>query len=76
VLGLVRHLADVERGWFRRGLARQDAPLIFCSGADPDGDFDGAVPDPDLVQQAWDAWRAEVTFAAASSTGPPTCGSL
>ncbi len=30
---------------------------------DPDGDFDGAVPDPEVVAEAWDTWRAEVAFA-------------
>ncbi|HUZ38489.1 MAG TPA: hypothetical protein VMV17_19360 [Streptosporangiaceae bacterium] len=33
------------------------------TGTDPDGDFDGAVPDPDVVAQAWEVWRAEATFA-------------
>ena len=27
-----------------------------------DGDFDGAVPDPEVVAEAWDVWRAEVAF--------------
>jgi uncharacterized damage-inducible protein DinB len=63
LLGLVRHMADVERGWFRRILAGQEAPRLFSSKADPDGDFDGAAADPELVAQAWQAWRDEVTFA-------------
>ncbi|MER7690225.1 DinB family protein [Streptomyces sp. NPDC097610] len=63
LLGLVRHLADVERRWFRQVLAGQDAPPRFSSPVEPDGDFDGAVPDPDLVTEAWQAWRAEVAFA-------------
>jgi hypothetical protein len=63
LLGLVRHLADVERGWFRRRMAAQDAPRIFSSEANPDGDFEGAVGDPAVVAEAWDAWRAEVAFA-------------
>ncbi len=63
LLGLVRHLADVERAWFRRVMAGLDAPPIFYSKTDPDGDFDGAVPDADVVAEAWDAWRAEVAFA-------------
>jgi uncharacterized damage-inducible protein DinB len=63
LLGLVRHMADVERGWFRRIMAGQDAPPHFRTKADPDGDFDGAVPDPAVVAQAWDAWRAEAAFA-------------
>ena len=63
LLGLVRHMAEVERGWFRRVMAGQDAPPHFYSDTDPDGDFDGAVPDPEVVAQAWDVWRAEVAFA-------------
>ena len=63
LLGLVRHLADVERGWFRRRLAGLDAPSRYRSEEDPDGAFDGAVPDPAVVAEAWAAWRAEVAFA-------------
>ena len=71
LLGLVRHLADVERGWFRRVMAGQDAPPHFSSRADPDGDFDGAAPDPDLVAEAWDVWRSEVAFADQFVTEAP-----
>jgi uncharacterized damage-inducible protein DinB len=63
LLGVVRHMADVERRWFRQRLAGQDAPPHFYSDADPDGDFDGALPDARLVAQAWAVWRAEVAFA-------------
>jgi uncharacterized damage-inducible protein DinB len=60
LLGLVRHLADVERGWFRRFMAGQDAPPHFRS--DPDGDFNGALADPEVVAEAWRVWRAEAAF--------------
>jgi hypothetical protein len=63
VLGLVRHLAEEERGTFRMMMAGQDVPRLFCSDTDRDGDFDGAVPDPQVVAEAWHAWRAEVDFA-------------
>lgn len=63
LLGLVRHMSDVERGWFRRVMAGEDAPPHFYSKGDPDGDFDGAAPDPALVAEAWDTWRSEVAFA-------------
>jgi hypothetical protein len=63
LLGLVRHLAEVERATFRVMMAGQDAPRLYCSETDRDGDFNGAVPDPRVVAQAWDAWRAEVDFA-------------
>lgn len=62
LLGLVRHLAEVERRWFRIRMAGQDAPPLFSSDSDPDGDFDGAVPDPRVVAEAWEAWRTECAF--------------
>lgn len=46
LLGLVRHLAEVERAGFRKMMAGQDVPRLFCSDTDRDGDFDSAVPDP------------------------------
>jgi hypothetical protein len=63
LLGLVRHLAEVERASFRVLMARQNVPRLFCSDTDPDGDFNGAVSDPQVVAEAWDAWHAEVDFA-------------
>ncbi|MEU0194659.1 DinB family protein [Streptomyces afghaniensis] len=71
LLGLVRHLADVERRWFRRVLAAQDAPALFSSTADPDGDFDGATDDPRVVTATWEAWRTEVAFAERFVTEAP-----
>ncbi|HVA60551.1 MAG TPA: DinB family protein [Mycobacteriales bacterium] len=40
LLGLVRHMAEVERGWFRRRVAGQDVDFLYSSEADPDGEFD------------------------------------
>jgi len=59
LLGLVRHLAEVERNWFRRVMAGQDVPPLYRSDTDSNGDFDDAVPDPEVVAQAWEARRAE-----------------
>ncbi len=33
LLGLVRHMADVERNWFRRVMARADAPPLYWPDA-------------------------------------------
>src|SRR5689334_14255832 len=46
LLGIVRHMADVERYWFRRVLIGEDAPPIFYSTDKPNDDFDnlGSVP--------------------------------
>jgi len=57
LLGLVRHMAEVERSWFRRTLAGEDAGYIYCTDDDPDGDFDLVdTADPD---EAFITWRAE-----------------
>jgi uncharacterized damage-inducible protein DinB len=71
LLGLVRHMADVERGWFRRRLARQDAPPHFRTQAEPDAAFNGAAPDPALVADAWERWRSEIAFADQFSAEAP-----
>ncbi|HET8581634.1 MAG TPA: DinB family protein, partial [Jatrophihabitans sp.] len=63
LLGLVRHMAHVERSWFRRVMAGQDAPYLYRTPEDRDADFNGAVADPAVVEQAWRAWRDEVAFA-------------
>jgi hypothetical protein len=44
-------------------MAGQDAPYRFSSREDPDGDWDGARPDPAQVAEAWQAWREEIAFA-------------
>jgi uncharacterized damage-inducible protein DinB len=59
--GLVRHMADVERNWFRRWLGGQDAPPLFWNDDHPDGDFelaDGTTWDDDLA-----TWQSEVEHA-------------
>ncbi|WWQ68974.1 DinB family protein [Streptomyces sp. Q6] len=61
LLGLVRHVTDVERRWFRRAIAGQDAPNLYSTPDNPEGDFDdAAAADPAAV---WAAWRAEAEFA-------------
>jgi uncharacterized damage-inducible protein DinB len=67
LLGLVRHLAKVERGWFQEVLAgRKDLPPLYEDTAErPDVDFDGAVADPVVVEEAWARWRGEVQAADA-----------
>src|SRR5580704_5309319 len=57
LLGLVRHMADVERGWFRRTLAGEDVADRYSSADDRDGDFDNVdTADPG---EAFAAWREE-----------------
>ncbi len=40
LLGIVRHLAEVELSWFVRRFAGQDVPFLYCSDDNPDGEFD------------------------------------
>jgi hypothetical protein len=54
--GLVRHLAGVERWWFRVQFAGEDVPLLYYSDDDPDQDFGSLDGDPG---EALAAWRAE-----------------
>jgi uncharacterized damage-inducible protein DinB len=58
LLGLVRHLADVELHWFRREMAGLDVPDHYEGR-----DFEDAAPDPAMVAEAWQTWREEVAFA-------------
>jgi hypothetical protein len=41
LLGLVRHMADVERNRFRRVMARADAPPLYWSDDAEDADWAG-----------------------------------
>jgi uncharacterized damage-inducible protein DinB len=65
LLGLVRHLSDAERYWFRRVMAGEDAPARYRQGAGDDHDraFSDARADPAAVALAWQNWRTEVAFA-------------
>src|SRR4051794_65136 len=51
LLGLVRHMADVERHWFRNALGREDATYRYWSDPFPDGDFDLDVAGSTGVEQ-------------------------
>ena len=61
LLGLVRHMADVERGWFRRTLAGEEVGDIYSTEDDEDGDFDNV--DTADVDEAFATWRDECTRA-------------
>ena len=66
LLGLLRHLARVEHSWFRRVLQDQPhLPKLYLTDEDPDLDFNGAIADPAVAEEAWTAWRREVKDADA-----------
>jgi hypothetical protein len=71
LLGLLRHLADVERTWFRRVFSGDVAPPLFYGPSHPDGDADGDHhPGPaDTLASALEQWRHEVEHARAVVVG-------
>ncbi len=69
LLGLVRHMAEVERSWFRRVMAGQDAASLYSTADSPGQDWDGAIADEGLVAEAWQAWGEEVGVRGAVRRG-------
>ncbi|MEV5770576.1 DinB family protein [Streptomyces antimycoticus] len=67
LLGLVRHMAEVERSWFRRVFAHEDTPPIWYSEEDPDGEFH--VADGDTAGSAFAIWRDEIAKAKEAAAG-------
>ncbi|MEV6945822.1 DinB family protein [Streptomyces sp. NPDC051172] len=61
LMGLVRHMAEVERSWYRRVLADEDAAPIYYSDEDPDGEFH--LTEADTWAEAYATWQAEIEAA-------------
>ena len=62
--GLVQHMAEVERNWFRRVLAGEQAPPIYDPQADPHGPDGGfELAEGATLRDALATWRAEITCA-------------
>ncbi|UGY93385.1 DinB family protein [Streptomyces gobiensis] len=60
LLGLVRHMAEVERVWFRRVINGEDVPLVWSD----EGNFQVAYDASAATRsEAFDAWQAEVEHA-------------
>ncbi|WP_373299828.1 DinB family protein [Streptomyces xantholiticus] len=67
LMGLIRHLAEVERYWFREVMEGQELPDLYSTERDRDGDFH--VTDGDTWAQAHETWLAEVAEARKISAG-------
>jgi uncharacterized damage-inducible protein DinB len=64
LLGLVRHVAQMENHWFQRVLqGRTSAARLFKREDDRDWDFNGAIADPSVVDEAFAAWKTEIAQA-------------
>ena len=74
LLGLVRHMAEVERSWSRRVMAQQHAPRRYATDVDRDGDWTGAVADDVVVHEAWVALREEQEFTDQFVASVPDLG--
>jgi uncharacterized damage-inducible protein DinB len=60
LLGLVRHMAEVERAWFRRVIKAEAVPLVWSA----EGDFQVAYDTTGASRdEAFAAWEAEVGHA-------------
>ena len=75
LLGLVRHLAEDERH-MRRVMAGEDAPKIYATEEDRDGDWNGAVADPAVVEDAFGRWRSEIEATDRFVAGVPDLGTM
>jgi len=69
LLGLVRHMAEVERSWFRRRVAGEDVPFLYSDEDNPDGEFDdveGADAQADLATYEDEVRQARAAVAGRS----------
>jgi uncharacterized damage-inducible protein DinB len=69
LLGLVRHLAHVERAWFRRILDDEDVPLLHGKEERPDADFEDV--DDASAEETFATWRAEIELSRKVSAALP-----
>jgi uncharacterized damage-inducible protein DinB len=66
LLGLVRHMAEVERTWFRRVIGGEDVPLVWS----PEGDFQAAYDATSSTRsEAFAVWETEVARAREIEAG-------
>ena len=70
LLGLVRHMGEVERSWFRRVLGDEQAPPRYYSDENPDGDFDDVAGAG--VAEAFGYWRDECAHARERVAAAPS----
>jgi uncharacterized damage-inducible protein DinB len=69
LLGLVRHMTDVERSWFRDRVAHEQVQDIYCTEAQPDADFENvADADPEAT---FVVFEAELKLADAAVADLP-----
>jgi hypothetical protein len=65
LLGLVRHLTEVERWWFRQHVEGADLPEVYCTPQWRDADFEDLHADRAEAEMA--AYVAELDLARAGA---------
>ncbi|MFG3254708.1 DinB family protein [Streptomyces sp. NPDC048172] len=69
LLGLVRHMAEVERFWFRRSLAGEDVGEVFTAPGDGDEGIEGV--DAAHAERDFARYRAETGACDAAAAAQP-----
>ena len=69
LLGLVRHMAEVERHWFRRVLSGEDLPHLWSDTHDFQAAYDASGSGR---AEAFAAWEAEVAHARRIESAAPS----
>ena len=70
LLGLVQHLAEVERNWFRRVLLGEDVQAIYESTPNADGHDGGFDLHEDVTfEAAFGVWEGEGALARSNCAG-------
>src|SRR6185436_19928812 len=68
LLGLVRHMAEVERAWYRRRFTGEPLDYLYCG---PDGNLDGDFDDVNGADAAADlaTFQSEMDAARTAAAG-------
>ncbi|MFI5980829.1 DinB family protein [Streptomyces sp. NPDC051555] len=67
LLGLVRHMSEVERYWFREITLGEDLEDLYCTEEDPDAEFH--LTEEDTWDEAEQIWREEIERARQAAAG-------
>ncbi|MFH9726277.1 DinB family protein [Streptomyces sp. NPDC017254] len=67
LLGLVRHMAEVENGWFRLVLAGEEAGRVYVTEENRERDLH--FTDEDTYEEAYATWQAQIAHARTLAAG-------
>ncbi|MGD9701454.1 MAG: DinB family protein [Acidimicrobiia bacterium] len=74
IMGLIRHMSEVERSWFQRWFREADAPPLYYGDHDEDGDLH---PGPeDSLADAIAVFEREVELSRSITAAAPSLDDL